>query len=345
LKIAVVNNCVPFIRGGAEFLAEWLTAKLNEYGHQTELIRLPFAWETPEQVIGSILAARLIRLSGAERVIGLKFPAYLVPHDNKIVWLLHQFRQVYDLWGTGFQSLSARQDGERLRSAVASADDTYLRQARRIYANSHVTANRLLRFNGIGSSILYPPLLETRGLECDAYEDFVFCPGRITDSKRQRLLVESMMYCRSGVRLVVAGKEEPPVDLSEIEEFIRTHGLQDKVTLIPRFITDQEKAAYYRRALACAYIPYDEDSYGYVTLEAFECRKPVLTCSDSGGIQILVKHGRTGFVAEPDPRAIAAGLDRLYEERAVAMQMGEAGYRLMRELRIDWDRVIESLTA
>jgi glycosyltransferase involved in cell wall biosynthesis len=146
------------------------------------------------------------------------------------------------------------------------------------------------------------------------------------------------------VRLVVAGKEEPPADLRKIEVFINDHGLQDKVTLVPRFITDEEKAAFYRRALACAYIPYDEDSYGYVTLEAFECRKPLLTCSDSGGIQILVKQGRTGFVVEPEPQAIAAALDQLYEERALTMQMGEAGHRLMRELRIDWDHVIQSLT-
>ena len=30
------------------------------------------------------------------------------------------------------------------------------------------------------------------------------------------------------------------------------------------------------------FAPFDED-YGYVTLEAFEARKPVVTASDSGG--------------------------------------------------------------
>ena len=33
-----------------------------------------------------------------DRLIGLKFPAYLIPHPRKVIWLLHQHRQAYDLW-------------------------------------------------------------------------------------------------------------------------------------------------------------------------------------------------------------------------------------------------------
>ena len=42
MKVAVVNNQAPFIRGGAELLADWLVAALKERGHQAELIRIPF---------------------------------------------------------------------------------------------------------------------------------------------------------------------------------------------------------------------------------------------------------------------------------------------------------------
>ncbi len=33
-------------------------------------------------------------------VIATKFPSYAVRHPNKVVWLLHQFRQAYELDGT-----------------------------------------------------------------------------------------------------------------------------------------------------------------------------------------------------------------------------------------------------
>lgn len=344
MRIAVLNNWVPFTTGGAEFLADWLTAKLLEYGHQATLVRLPFTWDPLSRIVENMLAARLTRLPGADRVVALKFPAYYVPHDDKVLWLLHQFRQVYDFWGTRFQGLPNNAEGFAIRDAVTRADNTHLRQVRKIYTNSQVTSDRLSQFNGIESEVLYPPLFDVRGLECEAYGDYVFAPGRVNESKRQHLLVESMRYTRSGVRLVVAGMPESTDDLARISGFIAGHGLEKKVELIPRFISEEEKRGFYRRALACAYIPYDEDSYGYVTMEAFECRKPVLTCSDSGGIHILVKDGQTGFSVPPEPQALAAAMDRFFEDAAATRRMGESGYALMRSLRIDWDHVIERLT-
>ena len=44
------------------------------------------------------------------------------------------------------------------------------------------------------------------------------------------------------------------------------------------------------------YLPFGEDSYGYVTLEAFHARKPVVTLSDSGGTLELVRDRRNGLV-------------------------------------------------
>src|SRR6185369_16591872 len=100
MKVAILNNCIPFVKGGAEHLAEALRMKLIEHGHEAALIRIPFQWNPAERIVEHLLACRLIKLSGVDRVIGLKFPAYHVPHDNKVLWLLHQFRQAYDLWGT-----------------------------------------------------------------------------------------------------------------------------------------------------------------------------------------------------------------------------------------------------
>jgi glycosyltransferase involved in cell wall biosynthesis len=121
--------------------------------------------------------------------------------------------------------------------------------------------------------------------------------------------------------------------------------LRQRVDLIPRFITEQEKADLFAKALGCTYVPFDEDSYGYVTLEAYHCRKPVITCTDSGGTTIVVKDGETGLVVPPSPEAIGHAMDRLYEERAASKSMGEAGYELMSALGINWKTVVERLTA
>jgi glycosyltransferase involved in cell wall biosynthesis len=345
MKVAVVNNCVPFIRGGAEHLAEALTRKLNDNGHEAILIKLPFRWQPPEKILEHMLACRCIRLSNVDRVIGLKFPAYYVPHASKVLWLLHQFRQAYDLWGTPLQDLPNTQEGLDIRNIIIRSDNQFLRESHKIYTNSHVTGERLQNFNGIESTVLFPPLLETAHLKSDGYGDHVFFPSRITSGKRQFLAVESMKYVKTGVRLVIAGDPETPADLSKLESIIQKNGLEGKVKLIPRFISEQEKAEILAGALACIYLPYDEDSYGYVTLEACHARKPVITCEDSGGIRILVKHGVTGYIVPPEPRELAEAMDRLYANRKSASLMGDAGHELMLSLKITWDHVIETLTA
>ena len=113
----------------------------------------------------------------------------------------------------------------------------------------------------------------------------------------------------------------------------------------PTFISEERKAALMSRALAVAYIPYDEDSYGYVTLEGFQARRPVLTCSDSGGTLQLVSHLESGYVAEPDAGSIAEGFDFLAAHRDRLRTFAEAGLARADALGIGWPRVLERLLA
>jgi glycosyltransferase involved in cell wall biosynthesis len=344
MRIVILNNAAPFVRGGAEHLAEALTLKCQEFGHSSTLIRIPFRWEPPETILDQILACRMFRIPNADLVVAFKFPAYFVPHPNKVLWIVHQFRQAYDFWGTEFQCLPDDDCGLRLRDSIRASDNNFLPEAKKIFVNSEVTAKRMKHFNGFDATVLYPPLLTDIHFRCDDYGDYIFAPGRINSAKRQRLLVESMAHCRTGVRLVVAGSTESARDAAEIRTLIATLRLEKRVTFVDRFITEGEKADWFGHALGTAYLPYDEDSYGYVTLESYLSAKPVITCTDSGGTELLVKDGTTGHVVAPEPKALAEAMDRWYLDRTLAMRLGEAGRDLVRGLRIDWGHVIASLT-
>ena len=74
----------------------------------------------------------------------------------------------------------------------------------------------------------------------------------------------------------------------------------------------KEIARWVGGALACAYIPYDEDSLGYVTMEAVASAKAVLTTTVTGGLLELVTE-HTGKVAAPNIDALADGLAALWE--------------------------------
>jgi glycosyltransferase involved in cell wall biosynthesis len=88
------------------------------------------------------------------------------------------------------------------------------------------------------------------------------------------------------------------------------------------------------------YPPFDED-FGYVTLEAFLSRKPVVTTADSGEPTEFVIQDETGLVVEPDPQAVGEAIARLASDRQRAERLGAAGYDRARQ--ITWSGTIERL--
>lgn len=338
---------VPFLYGGAEFLADSLVKNLQEYGHQADVITYPFSWNPKENILDSILAVRSNKLYNADLVVALKFPAYYIEHPNKKLWLCHQFRQAYELHKTEYNMFEDENPVDRnIRQAIIDMDNRCLGNMEgRIFTISEVVSQRLYKYNHISSEVLYYPLMDaslyTVGEE---YGDYIFCPSRVNKSKRQHLIVEALKFTKTKVKLVLAGKGDSQTDEEFIFQKIEEYGLQDRVTYINRFITEKEKVDLYRNALSGIYIPYDEDGYGYVTLEGFHSGKAMITCNDTGGTTYLVRDGETGFVTEPTPKALAEAMDKIYNNKQLAVEMGHNGLPLLEDLGITWDNVIRRLT-
>ena len=344
MRIIVATTIVPFVRGGAEYLTDSLCDALHEAGHTVERFDLPFHSDY-SVMLAQMAALRLIDLSGyGDRLIAIRTPSYLIRHHNKVIWFIHHHRPAFDLWGTEFQDASANAHGFAWREAFRMADNIALREASAVFVNSRRMAGRVREYNDLEAEILYPPLRRTNGLFAAAYGDYVLCPGRLVGHKRQHLFIEALGYTATPVRLVVAG----PCDSQDYEE--RMHriaaeaDLNGRVSIFAGWLEEADKSELYANALAVGYAPHDEDSYGYVTLEAAQSRKAVITCSDSGGLLEFIEHGTSGFVAEPRPQAIAACLDRLWE-KALARRMGRASFERMHTLNIRWDHVLSRLLA
>lgn len=343
MKVLVLNNGIPFLKGGAEHLADSLARELVVRGHEAQVVRLPLRWHSAEAIADSMAAAAAVQVQDADRVIALKFPAYLVPHENKVVWLLHQFRQAYDLWGTPMQYLPNTPETDELRRAIHTSDVRVLRAARGLYCNSSVTADRLERFNGLHAEVLLPPHGGADTFRDDGNGDYVLAIGRINASKRQQMLVEAMRDAGPNVKLIVAGQPETPEDGEVMERFVAENDLGDRVRLLLRFISDEEKVDLLAKSRAVAYLPHDEDSYGYVTVEAMLSHKPVITTSDSGGVLQLVRHQRTGLVAEASPESLAEAMTTVSSKPRFAAEMGAAGHAMVEKLNLSWDSVVETL--
>jgi glycosyltransferase involved in cell wall biosynthesis len=340
MKLLVANTATPFVTGGAELLADRLVVELRRAGHDAELMRLP-GGNTPEQMLEAIVAATLMDVVNVDRVIGLKFPAYLIPHPDVVIWLVHQLRQAYDPPPVGWPP---HPSFDRVAAAARAADPHAFAAATRLYAISPTVADRLHRSNGLSAEVLMTPPHSEQAYRTDPAEDFIIALGRISEGKRQRLAVQAMRWARPGCRLVVAGAPDSPAILEEIRRDIDEAGLGGRVELIPRFITEDEKLDLLARCLGSVYLPIDEDSYGYVCYEAAMSRKPSITVTDAGGALTLVHHGSTGLVSAPKAKALAAAFDELSGNRDRARQMGENARTSALGLDLSWSRVVRELT-
>jgi glycosyltransferase involved in cell wall biosynthesis len=343
MNILICTTHVPFTSGGGELHVENLKRSFNAAGHNAEISAVPFKWYPPEEILRGTLAWRLLDVTEAngkpiDMVVGMKFPAYLVSHPNKVVWVMHQYRAAYELAGTRFDDLSHHAEGASIRRFIKNADETYLPQAKRVFANSKTVADRLRRFNNIASEPLYHPPPGADLLRPGEQGDYVFYPSRLEPMKRQELLIEAASLMKSPLRIILAGSSH---DQSRYDALIKEFQVADRVK-ITGYIDENELIELYSNALAICYVPFEED-YGYVTLEAMHSAKPVVVPQDGGGAAELIEDGSEGRIVDPEPAAIAQALDELHADRELAKRMGERGREKVLSMKLSWNHVVDRL--
>jgi len=348
MRILITTVQVPFIQGGAELHAQGLRDALVRFGHEAEILSIPFKWYPPEKILDHMLVCRLLDLSEVagtkvDLMIGLKFPAYLIPHPNKVLWILHQHRTAYELWDHPLSDLVHYPNGAQVREAIQHADRKLISEARAIFANSRNVAQRLKKFCNIDSKPLYHPPPDADSFYCATARDYIFFPSRLCIPKRQELALRALAETRLPVRICFAGVPDQSAYEKKLTSLARKLRVSDRVEWLG-LLNHEQKCVYYAESVAVLYPPVDED-YGYVTLEAMLSSKAVITCSDSGGpLEFVVDHA-TGLIAEPTPASLALALDTIWEKRADAETWGQPGRARYESLNLSWETVVRTLLA
>jgi glycosyltransferase involved in cell wall biosynthesis len=106
-------------------------------------------------------------------------------------------------------------------------------------------------------------------------------------------------------------------DAKPYHELVQTLGIQDRVQIIEAFIPDNEVKKY---VCSADFIiqPYRNATQSGVTPLAYHFEKPMLV-TNVGGLADTVPDNKVGVVVEPNAKAIATGIESLYEK-------GEAYY-------------------
>ena len=126
MRIAVCRPQVPFARGGAEIFTDALVDELRARGHEADLVSVPV-----QVVSGRARAHPGVPLAAARPRRGRRaedrprrrdeVPVVRRPSPEKRVWLVHQFRQAYELDGTELGQFGDSPEDRALRRQVQDA--------------------------------------------------------------------------------------------------------------------------------------------------------------------------------------------------------------------------------
>lgn len=381
MKIAIIApHPVPFAIGGAENLWWGLQDHIqNETEHECDIVALISPEYDLDVLLKSYEAFSKLDLSAYDCVISTKYPAWMVRHPNHVIYMMHRLRGLYDTYnGASIEALSGRARGFADWMIETGAKDhggddaliqecferyNVLRQSdlpneifafpgplaqtiiqfldgialspRRIVRHTSIAKNLAARDGyfppNVDVSVLYPP--PHRHDYHEGRSDYFFTSSRLDGPKRIDLLIKAMEHVAGDTELLIAGAGPDA-------ERLKAMAASDKRIRFLGFVADDDMPGLYANALAVPFVPNNED-YGLITIEAMRSAKPVITVTDSGGPTEFVTDGETGFLTQPEPKALGAAMMKLCDDRELAHRMGQNAKQ--RVAPVTWDTVFKGL--
>jgi glycosyltransferase involved in cell wall biosynthesis len=322
---------------------------------------------------GLVEAFRSLDVSDADLVLSSQPPSFAVEHPRQLALFSHHARIYYDLSDAYVRSgFVEAGDHARAERAVRRVDNHYLCNPRYFVAAAEEVKERLARFNGLSDRVgVYHPGSEfaERLLAEPAATEFAapLCVTRHEFPKRSELFVQAMHELADvdGVCVGTGGR------LPFVRELDARLGVGDEVVEIPAeelwlnrgdpgliglaacgsrdasghvdfrgFVDDAELVDLYRRSL-CVVAPALLEDYGLTAIEAMACGKPLIVCTDGGGLTRFVEDGVNGFVVEPTGHAIAAAIRRFVDDPTLARELGRNGRERAHEYT--WSRAMDEI--
>jgi glycosyltransferase involved in cell wall biosynthesis len=167
-------------------------------------------------------------------------------------------------------------------------------------------------------------LLDRYTLEKD---NFVLYMGRLYSLKGIHYLIKAFQNLKrrhKPLKLVIAGK-------GDFEPYLRKIAQGTKDIIFIGYVDSMKaKKVLYENCLTVV-VPSIYETFPMVVLEAMACSKPVIA-SNVGGIRLLVKDEKNGFLVKPrDIEGIETSIRRLCEDPELSRKMGNTGRRLVEE--------------
>ena len=305
----------------------------------------------------SINLAMAAAVKGSSLVHSHTWYANFGGHLAKLMWSIPHVMTIHSLeplrpWkaeqlGGGYAlSLFCEQTAIESADAVIAVSHGVREDVLKVYPN--VAPERVhVIHNGIDPEIYRPrdsaETLARHGI--DPTRPYALFNGRLTRQKGLPLLLAAALKMEPRHQLVVVATSPDTPDIAaEVSELARrVKEEKGNLVWIDHFIPREELIELHSGATVFV-CPSVYEPFGLVILEAMACETAVVA-SDVGGIPEIVVEGETGFLVHFDAKdtngfaeALAARIEMVLDDPALARRMGEAGRRRAVE-RFGWPAI------
>jgi len=214
-------------------------------------------------------------------------------HPN--IWYCHTpARHLYSQYAWFKSILPAWQ--RPLFSALACVwrpiDRKATRGVQTIVANSNNVKNRILKYYGRESTVIYPPI-DTSHIVAGPSKNYYLSYGRIDRLKRIDIIVKAFKQMPDKKLIVASGGPE-------LETIKLLASGSPNITVLG-YVSDEKLKNLLAHCIATIYIPVDED-FGMTPLEGMAAGKPCIGVDD-GGLKETIIHKKNGYLC---PKKIKA---------------------------------------
>lgn len=291
---------------------------------------------------------RRLELDDYDLVLSTQPPTYLADHPRVLSLFYHHARIFYDLRDP-FVELGEVDGDIHLEASrqVRQTDELMLGGVQHWLAGSQECAGRLDEYWGITEnvSLLHAPPLTEAPLDPPPWNPAgpVVCVGRHEWPKRSEFVVAAAQILTDtrveliggggrlgAVRALDAELTENPSRIDDVDGLWMRPARHTKPPVagarstanILGMVSDAERNRAYGEASVVVAPAYRED-YGLTALEAMQWQRPLIVCSDGGGLVDIVNDTGAGLIVDPSPQAIAAGVRKIVNDPAFAAELIE----------------------
>jgi len=186
-----------------------------------------------------------------------------------------------------------------------------------IVTNAKNIQQRLNKFVGFDSTVIYPPI-DTKRFQWINQENYYLSFARLDHLKRVDLIVEAFQKMPEKNLVVISGGPE--------EKKLRAMAQNYPNIQILGWQSNEQMAQWVGNCIATIYIPIDED-FGMSAVESMAAGKPVIGCAE-GGLLETIQDQITGLLINSPPQVadLIQAIQKLDPEKALSMRANCEGW-------------------